>query len=158
MVQILLWFSFIASCFIAFGLANKCAEVTTSQSAASTEPIKGTPRWAIVALTRPGGKHDLTARNQAIVRVLKKYASLHDITALFFSEFNFPSDIIDKTTQLFDGVAKVKFVNTADRGFSGKEKFGYKVFMIRSIIFQLLLVFSWCSTCASSSVWIFMIT
>jgi hypothetical protein len=93
------------------------------------KPAGAPIKWAIVALTKPGGKHDLSARNKAIARVLKPYAHLHDITAIVFSEFSFPQPIMERAEKDLKGVAKVKFVNTADRGFAGKERYGYKVGM-----------------------------
>ena len=82
-------------------------------------------KWAIVALTRPG-RADTRTRNQALVDKLKPFASKHDITMIFFSEMSFPQAVVEGYKKAFQGVAEVKIVNTAQRGFQLPERFGYK--------------------------------
>ena len=103
---------------------NKCVRVNTAVESSIQQGTKA--KWAIVALTKHG-RHDISIRNNAIVNILKPFAHLHDITAIFFSESKFPVSTIDSAKAVFKPVGEVKFINTADRGFSGKERFGYKV-------------------------------
>jgi hypothetical protein len=121
-----IWGLSLLSCGIEYVTGNKCVPESSSGGIV-LPPVQSPAKWAIVALTKPGGKHDLTSRNKAIVRIMKPYASVHDVTALFFSEFPFPVNEVNAVTKAFKDVAQVKFVNTADRGFAGKERYGYKV-------------------------------
>jgi len=81
-------------------------------------------RWAIVALTRP--KSDVRTRNLGLVEKLRPYAHKHNITVIFFSELEIPSSMFSGWERTFDGVASVRFINTASRGFNLPERYGYK--------------------------------
>lgn len=109
-------------------LGNTCIGADAIESIAQYDKVtkkKSKVKWAIVALTRPG-KTDMQARNQALVEKLKPFASKHDVTVIFFSELVFPESFLPRMNQLFQGIADVKVINTADRGFNMRERYGYK--------------------------------
>jgi hypothetical protein len=106
--------------------ANKCAKKLESTAAtAKASTYTGPKRWAIVALAKPG-KEDINKRNQLLAEKLRPYASKHNLTVVVFSEKIFPPASIASWKTTFKGVANVAYVNTAERGFHGVERFGYK--------------------------------
>eukprot|EP01038_Epipyxis_sp_PR26KG_P016673 gene16673-22800_t len=85
------------------------------------------PRWAIVALARPG-RSDLMKRNKNLLALIKPFATSHNITIIIFSEKKFPVTALESWKLLFNGVATVRLIDTYDRGFNPpiNERFGYK--------------------------------
>lgn len=121
-----------SACSLSFGLFLLLASFARSTSANTCAPPEkaleptGPKRWAVVALTKPG-RSDTAMRNSALVKALQPYANKHDITFIFFSEHTFDSALSSELTNQFKSIrAKVEFINTASRGFSQKERFGYK--------------------------------
>jgi hypothetical protein len=114
-------FAVLAALYFTSCHGNTCAPVKADDSASSGRG----KRWAIVALARPG-KTDIVQRNKQLAAKLKPYADKHNITVLMFSEKAFPASALQSWRSAFAGVAKVQLINTADRGFSGPERFGYK--------------------------------
>lgn len=100
---------------------NICVE--NIKASAETPLLK--TRWAIVALTKPG-KQQLNNRNEALARIIKPYASLHDITIIFFSEFTFLKEEISQWERVFNGIAKTRIISTANLGFNLPQRYGYK--------------------------------
>eukprot|EP01036_Dinobryon_divergens_P040607 gene40607-53707_t len=83
------------------------------------------PSWAIVALVK-FGKSDLQTRNRALVEKLRPFASKHNLTVIMFSESKLVGKLLPEWRKTFRGIADVRFVNTEDRGFNMKERYGYK--------------------------------
>ena len=77
--------------------------------------IPNNPRWAIVCLAkRPDG---LSKRNTKLAAAIKPYAKRHDITIIVFSEKKMTSKHLDSWKLTFNDTAKVKMIDTYDRGF-----------------------------------------
>jgi len=76
-------------------------------------------------LTRPG-RSDIETRNRALAKRIKPFASKHNITVIFFSEFLFSTQEVNSWKNTFVDIATVKVINTAHLGFTSSEKFGYK--------------------------------
>lgn len=101
--------------------ANRCVQ--------EPEPValKAQPKWAIVCLSRK--LKELGRRNKLLANAIQPYAKSHDIDMIVFSEVRVPVTLLQQWQKTFDGIAKVKAVNTYDRGFlqpDGSMKFGYK--------------------------------
>lgn len=106
-----------------FALAtNRCVGVDSSQI--DQKPPES-PKWAIVALTKPG-KSDISIRNTAIAEKIRPFSHNHDITMIFFSEASFSPAVVSNWEQTFQGVAKVRIVDTSSNGFNSKNRYGYK--------------------------------
>lgn len=82
-------------------------------------------KWAIIALTREN-RPELSIRNQALADKIKPFSSFYDITIIFFSENTFEPSTVLQWKKTFNGIGKVLTVNTADKGFELKERYGYK--------------------------------
>ena len=106
---------------------NRCISLNSaiSNQINSKQNSNKKTSWAIVALTKPG-KTDLSIRNSAIAQRIRNYSHLYDFTIIFFSEKTFSSNEINEWTKTFDGIAKVKLINTESNGFNLKERYGYK--------------------------------
>jgi hypothetical protein len=110
--------------------ANTCIEnsdLEYSQPILSKSVASDSQRlkWAIIALTRPN-RQDGQKRNRLLVEKLRPYSNKHSISVIFFSEMPFPNRYRTEVINTFLGMAKVKFISTADRGFNMKERYGYK--------------------------------
>ena len=118
----------LSAVFIRSSVSNQCVQSTIVENYENTlQSSSSVIKWAIVALARPTKLSDIKSRNKVLYEKLLPYKGKHDITLLFFSEKVFPQNAIDNWTKSFDGLAKVEFINTADKGFSNpKERFGYK--------------------------------
>jgi hypothetical protein len=108
---------------------NTC--ITYPASEASSKPsqnkaIGSKTSWAIIALIRPSKSMDLDMRNTILIKKIKPYANLHNITIIFFSEMIFPSQSLINWRKQFKEVANVRLINTAQNGYNSEERFGYK--------------------------------
>jgi hypothetical protein len=101
--------------------ANTCVSIEAKLASSLGQP----PRWAIVALARPG-RVDIETRNKFLSARLKPYAASHNITVLVFSESVFPEAVLSRWRTTFKDVAAVKYINTARNGFNLPERYGYK--------------------------------
>ena len=109
-------------------LTNTCiSSLDFEKSMATSREISTItgPKWAIVALTRPG-RNDIIERNKNLVDKLKPFASNRNVTALFLSEYSLPIDYIRSWEKSFAGFARVRVVNIAHLGFNSRERYGYK--------------------------------
>lgn len=82
-------------------------------------------RWAIIALVKPG-KDDIKIRNDRLIKIIKPYSKIHDITIVFFSEVEFPPSSLAGWINDFKDIGNVRLINTASNGFDGPERYGYK--------------------------------
>jgi hypothetical protein len=112
---------------------NACigtAEIEKSQAMgiqSRTDEANKKYKWAIVALVRAGRKTaDTQKRNAMVADFIRPYAEKHSFTMIYFSEEKIPKAFDEGVTNRFKGIADVRFIDTADKGFSLREKYGYK--------------------------------
>ena len=85
--------------------------------------------WAVVCLVRAKDEHQNSLRNAALASAMLPYATLHNISILFFSEDNFSDETVNEWKKSFVGVSdEVRLINVTNKGYNtpkGK-KFGFK--------------------------------
>jgi hypothetical protein len=119
-------------CCVLIG-ANSCVPEMDTYTPAPVKPA-GKSKWAIVALTK--NVDVLVRRNKQMADLIRPFAAKHDVTMIVFSEEDFPttrSGMVQGWKDAFNGVAKVKFVNTKTDGFYEQNsngnwyyRYGYK--------------------------------
>lgn len=106
--------------------ANICIPGQKDQAQEAKASYKS--RWAIVALVdhRTQSLKNTRQRNIDIAEKIRPYAHQHNISVLFFSECIMRSEVVRGWEGTFEGLATVRYINTARHGFHLQEKFGYK--------------------------------
>lgn len=104
---------------------NKCSVYDPVDKSNQEKKANHKKKWAIIALAKPRSPRT-DDRNREIIKKIKPYSHLHDITILFFSELTFPSESLKNWEKDFKGIAKVRIINTSKHGFDSVERFGYK--------------------------------
>jgi hypothetical protein len=68
------------------------------------------------------------SRDELIVSAIRPFADKYDITIIYFSEYVYPKSDIKEWERVYQDIAKVKYINTAQHGFdpSSGIRYGYK--------------------------------